>query len=376
MAAYVRRAYSSFLTHVIDIPPRLLSLLFLSLLACIPVIVSPTALSIYFLGVLITANIMAIFASSWDLLVGRAGQISLGHALFFGIGAYASALVLRYAGLPLWVTIPIGVLVGTLAAVPVGFPCLRVKGPYLALVTMALPLIATGILYYYRDYTGGEQGLPVPRFFPFIQNLYHQRVAEYYLTLLALLISAIIIYKIVNSKTGIIFVSILDDEVGAKACGINVTKYKLLAFAISALFASLAGSLQAPLIYLASPASFSLNLSFYAIIITIFGGIGTIYGAIAASYIIYFLDQYILTIPQLEILGTKILPLPTVWHPLIFIVVVIIFVVKWPRGIARFVVEDGLTELSKEREIEERGKHIWKKYKKKKQEATESTAEG
>jgi len=356
-ATYVKRAYSSFLTHVIDIPPRLLSLLFLLLLVCTPVILSPTALSIYFLGVLITANIMALFAASWDLLVGRAGQISLGHAIFFGIGAYTSALLLRYVGLPLWVTIPIGVLVGTLVAVPIGFPCLRVKGPYLALVTMALPLIATGILYYFREYTGGEQGLPVPRFFPFIENLYQQRVAEYYLTLLALLISSIILYKIANSKTGIILVSVLDDEIGSKACGINVTKYKLLAFAISALFASLAGSLQAPVIYLASPAAFSLNLSFYAIIITIFGGIGTIYGAIAASYIIYFLDQYVLTM---------VVKVPTEWHPLIFISVVIIFVVKWPRGIARFVVEDGLKELSKEREIEERGRRIWKKYKKKK----------
>jgi branched-chain amino acid transport system permease protein len=363
MAAYLRRAYSSFLTHVIDIPPRLLSLLFLLLLACTPVVLSPTSSSVYFLGVLITANIMAIFASSWDLLVGRAGQISLGHALFFGIGAYTSALLLRFVGFPLWVTIPVGVLVGTLAAVPVGFPCMRVKGPYLALVTMALPLIATGIIYYFRDpWTGGEQGLPVPRFFPFIANLYQQRVAEYYLTLIALFVSAIAIYKIANSKTGIVFLSVLDDEVGSKACGINVTKYKLLAFALSALFASLAGSIQAPLIYVASPAAFSLNLSFYAIIITIFGGIGTIYGAIAASYIIYFLDQYVLTM---------VVNVPTEWHPLIFIVVVIIFVVKWPRGVARFVVEDGLKELSKEREIEERGKRIWKKYKRK----TESTPE-
>ena len=320
-----------------------------------------------------TANVMAIFAASWDLLVGRAGQISLGHALFFGIGSYTSALLLRYMGFPLWVTIPIGVLVGTLVAVPVGFPCLRVKGPYLALVTMALPLIATGIVYYFRPLTGGEQGLPIPRFFPFIENLFQQRAADYYLTLLILLISAIALYKIANSKTGIILVSVLDDEIGSKACGINVTKYKLLAFGISAFFASLAGSIQAPLVRVASPAAFSLNLSFYAVIITIFGGIGTIYGAIAASYIIYFLDQYILTIPTLEILGTKILPLQTEWHPLIFISVVIIFVVKWPRGVARFVVEDGLTELSKEREIEERGKRIWRKYKKKKDEKTKTS---
>lgn len=353
---YLRRAYSSFITNVVDIPPRLLSLLFLILLLSIPIILPPTTLSTYFLGVLITANIMAIFAASWDLLVGRAGQVSLGHAIFFGVGAYTSAMLIRFLGLPIYITIPLGVLVGTLIAVPIGFPCLRVKGPYLALVTMALPLIATGILYYFRDYTGGEHGLVAPRFFPFIADLYQQKVAEFYLTLVSLLISGIILYKIANSKTGIVFVSILDDEIASKACGINVTKYKLLAFVISALFGSLAGTLQAHIIRVASPGSFSLNLSFYAVIITIFGGIGTIYGAIAASYIIYFLDQYVLTM---------VVDVPTVWHPLIFIIVVIIFVVKWPRGIARLAVEDGLKELSKEREIEERGKRIWRKYKKK-----------
>jgi len=364
---YLQRAYSSFLTHVIDIPPRLLSFLLLLLLLVTPIVLPPTAMSTYFLGILITANVMAIFAASWDLLVGRAGQISLGHAIFFGMGAYTSALLIRFAGLPLWITIPIGVLIGTLIAVPIGFPCLRVKGPYLALVTLALPLIVTGILFYFRDWTGGEHGLLLPRFFPFIVDMYQQRVAEFYLSLLVLFVSAVILYKVANSKTGIVFVSILDNEIGSKACGINVTNYKLLAFTVSAIFASLAGALNAHFVRVASPASFSLFLSFYAIIITIFGGIGTIYGPIAAAYIIYFLDQYILT---------TVVVVPADWHPLIFMVIVIIFIVKWPRGIARFVVEDVFKELSKEREIEERGKRIWKKYKKKKEEKKKPLHEG
>jgi len=365
--SYLRRAYSSFFTHVIDIPPRLLSFLLLLLLTSIPIILPRTGQSIYFLSVLIVANTMAIFAASWDLLVGRAGQISLGHAIFFGIGAYTSALLVQFIGLPIWITIPMGVLVGTLVAVPIGLPCLRVKGPYLALVTMALPLISLSILIYFRQWTGGEHGLIVPRFFPFIADLHQQQVAEYYLSLLMLLISSISLYKIANSKTGIILVSILDDELGAKACGINVTNYKLLAFTVSAVFASLAGGLHAHFIRLAGPGSFSLIVSVYAIIIAIFGGIGTIYGAIAASYIIYLLDQYVLTM---------VVDVPTEWHPLIFIIVVIVFIIKWPRGIARFVVEDALNELSKEREIEERGKRIWKKYKRKKQEPKESSHEG
>jgi len=365
--SYLRRAYSSFVTHVVDVPPRLLSFLLLLLLSSTPIVLPRTAQSTYFLNVLVVANVMAIFAASWDLLVGRAGQISLGHAIFFGIGAYTSALLISFAGLPLWITIPIGVLVGTLIAVPIGLPCLRVKGPYLALVTMALPLISTSILIYFRAWTGGEHGLMVPRFFPFIRGMQQQQIAEYYLSLLMLLISSIVLYKVANSKTGIVLVSILDDELGAKACGINVTNYKLLAFVVSACFASLAGGLHAHFIGLAGTGSFSLLYSVYAIIIAILGGIGTIYGALAASYIIYVLDQYLLTM---------VVDVPTEWHPLIFIIVVIVFIIKWPRGIARFVVEDVFKELAKAREIEERGKRIWKKYKKKKQEAKESSPEG
>ena len=154
----------------------------------------------------------------------------------------------------------------------------------------------------------------------------------------------------------------------SKACGINTTKQKLTAFAISACFASLAGAVYAHILTAVGPGgTLSVTVSFLPVIMTIFGGIGTIYGPIAATFIIQILDLYILKVP---------LNVPMEWHPLIFILVVVVFVLKWPRGIARFVVEDGLKELSKERELEERGKHIWKKYKKRKQEANKSDSEG
>jgi branched-chain amino acid transport system permease protein len=358
VTTYLRRFYSSFVAYVVDVPARLLSFLCLLLLLSFPIALPVTTKSAYILFVMIIANIMAIYASSWDLLVGRTGQISLGHSLFFGVGAYTTALLCTYVGLPLWATIPLGVLVGTLLAVPVGLPALRVKGPYLALVTMALPLIATGIVIYFREWTGGEHGLyGLPRFFPFL-DIYEQRVGEYYLTLIFLFISAVILYKIANSKTGIVLVSILDDELASKACGINITRYKLMAFTVSACFASLAGGLHAHFLRTAGPTtSLSMTLSFYAVIITTLGGIGSIYGPIAGAFILYLLDQYFLTM---------VVEVPMVWHPIIFLVIVVLFIIKWPRGIARIVVEDVLEELSKARELEERGKHIWKKYRKKK----------
>lgn len=357
MVRIFTRIYRSFAQNVLDIPPRLLALLCFLILLVYPI----TQTKVYPLLIMALASIYATFACSWDLLVGRTGQMSLGHALFFGIGAYTTALLYKFFELPLVVTIPIGMLVAALAAVLVGFPSLRVKGPYLALVSMAFPLIGTGIVFYFRDITGGEEGIwGLPRFFPEYSR-FEQRLGEYYLALILLLISAIIVYKIANSKRGIVLVSILDDELASKACGINVTRYKLMAFAISALFAGLAGGVYAHILRIANYDTLGLTLSFTPVILTILGGIGTIYGPIAGSFIYSIVGAFILD---------EMLSIPSEYQILLFLVVVVIFILKWPRGIARFVT-DKLQDLSEEREIEERGPHIWKKYKRKKEPASE-----
>ena len=357
VTTYLRRAYSSFAMHVLDVPPRLLSLLCFLLLLAFPV----TNPSGYILLVFVLAFTYGILAASWDLLVGRCGQMSLGHALFFGVGAYVTALLHKFYTLPIWVTIPLAVLVGVLVSVLVGFPSLRVKGPYLALVTMTFPLILTGVVFYFGEITGGENGIwGLPRFFPFLAPA-QQRYANYYLASISLFVCSIILYKVANSKTGIVFVSILDDELASKACGINVTKYKLMAFAISALFASFAGAVYAHLITAISPLRvLSLALSFEVVIQTILGGMGTIYGPIVGAITIVILDQIVLVKPPVGLVNV-----PGAWHFLIFIAIVILVIIKWPRGIARSVV-DKLEDLAEEREIEERGPHIWKKYKRKK----------
>ena len=345
----LRRIYSSFATNVLDVPPRLLAFLLFLLLLFLPM-ARPARV---YLGIVIVAFIYAIFATSWDLLVGRSGQVSLGHALFFGIGAYLSAFLSRFYGLPLWETIPLCMLLCAFVAVLLGFPCLRVKGPYLTLVTMAFPLILSVILFSLPTPYGGEGGIAnIPSLFPsefftkrgfsHFEALYAQRVAEYYIILFLLLVSSIIIYKVANSKTGIVLVSILDDESASKACGINVTKYKLLAWAISALFASLAGGLYAHFVGLAPPGRvLGLEYSFYPVIMTILGGIGTIYGAIVGAFTIHSLMEIFEFAEELT--------------SIIYVGIIIVFVVIWPTGIARSIVEK-LNELTEKRELDEREK--------------------
>lgn len=367
VTTYLRRAYSSFAMNILDIPARLLAFLLFLLLLFFP-LMDPT---IAHLRILTIAFIGGIYAASWDLLIGRCGQLSLGHALFFGVGAYSTAFLSLYVGLPIWATIPLSVFVAIIFALFVGFPALRVKGPYFALITMALPLIGMGGVLFFKEITYGERGFyGLPSFFPFL-SYDEQFTAQYYLVLLFLAISGIILYKIANSRTtGVVFVSILDDELASKACGINTTKYKLLAFSVSAIFASLAGAISAHILSAANMGSLTMTLSFTAVIVTIMGGIGTIYGPIAAALILEVLDKYALEkifewLATNNLISTSVLENETHWTMIIFIVFIVILILKWPRGIGRYVAEK-LGDLAEEREIEERGKHIWKTYKKEK----------
>ena len=372
ITSYFRRAYSSFVAHVFDIPARFMAFLLFLTLLFIPLM----GLAPFYLSVLIQANVIAIFAASWDLLVGRTGQISLGHAVFFGVGAYSTAILSSTVygfGLPLWVTIPIAMLVGSASALLIGFPCLRVKGPYLALVTMAFPLILQTVIKWapLNSVFHGENGIKsgVPSLFPFlaIRPFNQQRLAEYYFSLILLFICAVIIYKIANSKTGIVFASILDDELSSKACGINTTKYKLMAFILSGLFATLAGAAQTHFSPRgADPSTFGLTMSFTPVVIAFLGGIGTIYGSIVGAYVYTLLDWFLLRdmlprlLPSLSYEAIQYINL------LIFSVLVLIFVIKWPRGVARFTT-DKLEDLEEARNLDERGPKIWRTYKKKKQ---------
>jgi branched-chain amino acid transport system permease protein len=340
----------------------MLAFLILVLLAVIPcAIINPLKLE----DILVPANLMAILAVSWDLLVGRTGQISLGHALFYGAGAYGTALLFKYFNWPIWVTIPISLVVGVGVALIIGVPCLRMKGPYLALVTMAFPLAITGFLYYFRDIFGGETGIGdirefvdgqtvlrrFPKVFPSL-TAFDKIIANYYLSLALMAISSIIIYKIATSKTGIVFISILDDELGSKACGINVTKYKLMSFGLSGLFGSLAGTFYAHMVEGKANANFfHFSNSITPIIVTILGGIGTIYGPLVGTYIYYLLNKYIFT---------EVIPLDPTIQLLLFIIVVILLIIKWPRGVARVIVEK-LEDLEEPREIEEIEKERAKK---------------
>ena len=316
------RFFRDFQGDVVAIPGRLIALIFFVLLFLIPTFTQQP----YILRMLIFANMFVIFAVSWDFVSGYTGQLNFGHALFFGVAAYATAMLNRGAPLgphwPIWATIPIGALAAVVAGVAMCLPALRLRGPYLALVTLAFPLILLGVIFANTQFTGGELGISG------IDRISDSRVTDYYISVVVMLVSVFIMWKLTDAqsglvRTGIILHAIREDEIAARASGINTIRYKLFAFAVGGFFAGIAGAMYAHFLRIAGPSSLDLTLSFQAIIWTVFGGIVSIYGAVVGVYILYPLTESLRFISQFRML--------------IFAVIVILILLFMPEGIAVWI---------------------------------------
>lgn len=314
----LRRLFKDFQGDVLAVPGRLIALVFLVLLFFIPLITQQP----YTLRILILSNIFVIFAVSWDFISGYTGQINFGHAMFFGVAAYTAALLNKHLGLEPWATIPIGALAAVLAGVVMCLPALRLRGPYLSLVTLALPLILLGVIKAFPEVTGGEHGISG------IAALSDSRVLDYYISVLVMIPSVMIMWKLTDAKsalvrTGIILHAIREDEIATRASGINTIRYKLFAFIVGGFFAGIAGGLYVHFLKVAGPSTLNLMLSFQAIIWTVFGGIVSIYGAVVGVYVLFPLMEFLRVIPELR--------------TIIFAVVVILILLFMPEGIAVWI---------------------------------------
>ena len=195
----------------------------------------------YYLEVIILALIYSIFAASWDLLAGYTGQVSFGHAIFFGISGYMVSAFLVFNNYSWWTSLIIGVIYAVVIGFFIGVVCLRLKGAYLALGTMTIGLMFMNLFKIgkLKDILWGDEGISN------VPALSTNSIITYYVVLILMVISIITLIQITKSNMGTIFKSIRDDETGSEASGINTTKYKIIAFVISAAFAGLAGGLFA-----------------------------------------------------------------------------------------------------------------------------------
>ena len=295
-------------------------------------------------SLLITACFFAMYAMSWDLLGGYTGQVVLGQALFIGTAAYASGLLSLELGWSPLATIPLGTLAAVGVGALIGAPAARLRGPYLALVTLIALIAASKLVRIFSDVTGGSSGLifTPENFFPplgysvSLEVLYR---TSYYYTLGLLAVVGLGLLGLVRSRWGVILTAIREDETAVEASGINPAKFKIAAFMVSAAAAGLAGAAYVHLPTLAgvqpggANGVLSLDLSLLIIVACVVGGLGSLAGPAIGAFLIVVGREYLSTLPEQIGFLSALQQQGQGWVTLIFLVVLVVLVQVAPRGL-------------------------------------------
>lgn len=268
--------------------------LFLALAAIFLILLLPSMISNYYVGLAIQIFIMAIFAMSLNLLVGYTGLPSLGHAAYFGVAGYAAGF-LYLAGIKnLWLVMISGMILGGMTAALLGLLAIRARGPYFLIITLALTQILWGIAFKWRSITGGDDGLPgVGR--PEIGLGINLKADPhfYYLTFIIFIAFLFAFSILIKSPFGYTLRGIRESESRMSALGCNVWFYKYLSFIFAGCFAGLSGVLWVYYNRFANPSNLGIDLSVKGLLMLILGGAGSFFGPVAGAGIIVLLENLI-----------------------------------------------------------------------------------
>lgn len=272
------------------IKPVLCSVLTLGLLAM------PFLASFYQINIMISAMLYVMLALGLNIVVGLAGQLVLGYVSFYAIGAYTYGLLHQYFGLGFWSALPLGGIAAGFAGICLGFPVLRLRGDYLAIVTLGFGEIVRLGLLNWTGLTGGPKGIsdiPRPQLFGMALNLEQATIYIYFLVLLAVFLTIMVIYRLKNSRIGLALQSMREDEIASEAMGINLTQAKLAAFALGSCWAGFAGVIFAAKTTFINPSSFTFMESAMILSMVVLGGMGSIGGVIIAAIILIMAPEYL-----------------------------------------------------------------------------------
>ena len=277
----------------------------------------------FVLSIATQAVIWALLAASWDLLSGYTGQVSFGHAGFFALGAYTAAAASKHLGLSPWLGLALGAAVAAVVGLGTGFPALRLRGHYLALVTLALAELIRLTAQNWLAVTGGPFGIYDFGSFTGLPATGIPRAQAVYLIVAAIVGAGVgaMLYVCRRTRAGRAFRAIREDEVLAESLGINTTVYKLLAFGLSSGLAGLAGTLYAYYIQLVSPTVATAATTSLVIGMAVFGGLGTIWGPALGALLLYAINE------GLRFIGV-------VYNLVAVGLVIMVFVIFLPRGLA------------------------------------------
>lgn len=280
----------------------------LLVLAALMVLVPFVSTSSFHLRVAALVWIFALAALGLTILMGYAGQVSLGHAGFLGIGAYTVAIGPARLGLDPLLCLALGAVIAGLVAYVVGRPILKLKGYYLAIATLGFGVIVALVLHSEAEITGGPDGMAVSRL-----SLFGWRVAGaaswYWVTAAALLIGALLAINIAASPTGRALRALHDSEVAAAGTGIDVAAKKLAAFVVAAVYAAVAGGLLAAMNGLITPEAASFSHSIELVAMVIIGGLGSVFGTVVGAAFLVVLPQMLTALQEYEqaVLGLLIM---------------------------------------------------------------------
>jgi branched-chain amino acid transport system permease protein len=259
--------------------------------------------SSYVMHIIIFSGIYIIFALSYDIVVGYLGMLSLAHPAFYGVGAYTSVLLVMKLNVPFIVAFIMAGILALMVALIVGYPALRLSYHSFAIVTLAFTLIMRIVWINWVGLTNGPMGIPgVPRpsiGVPFLGKVSIETSTSYYYFILILVVlTCLFIYLMINSRVGRALLSVRENEVLAETMGVNAFKYRMIAFAIGAFFAGIAGSFTAHYITFVGPEFTDFYYITMLLIMVILGGSGTIHGVFLGAIVFTFVPEYLRITPE------------------------------------------------------------------------------
>ncbi len=293
--------------------------LLLALLGIYPVVGDP-----YFTHLIILSLIWAVVASAWNLIMGYAGIHSFAQLAFFSIGAYAASMLEIFFKIDPWIGLPLGGLATAATGLVIAFPCLRLKGLYIVLVTVAFHQIIPVFIKLAGPWTGGDVGLVGMPHFQFLGfDFGKSKLGYYYLSLFIFLLMQFAIYRIIHSKIGLAFVALRDSEAFAESLGVNRTRYNLIVFLISSFITGMMGSLYVHYLKVATPRLLELETFSESIMMVVIGGLGRFPGAIVSAFLVTFINELLRTAGLIR--------------PIIFGSIIILVIIIFPEGISRLL---------------------------------------
>jgi branched-chain amino acid transport system permease protein len=259
-------------------------------------VIFPYLFSTYQTNIMISALIYIMLGLGLNIVVGMAGLLVLGYAAFFAAGAYAYALLNFHYGLGFWAVLPVGAGLGVLFGILLGFPVLRLRGDYLAIVTLAFGEIIRIILENWNEFSFGPSGIaniPRPSLFGISMSVNASTVYIYYIMIVLCMVTVVVVRRLRDSRIGRAWMALREDEIACQAMGIDKTKTKLSAFALGSTWAGMAGVVFAAKTTFVNPASFTIWESIIILCIVVLGGMGSIVGVILGALVLILVPEYL-----------------------------------------------------------------------------------